>query len=324
MRERRESILVFCGILLFIIFFGVAYSRVTAKETITTGGPADFPGDKDCTGCHEMQPEIMTWQISSHSRVPCTGCHDVDPADYQGKHDTSSFTRPIKISDGIPSSVCMRCHTENREATVSGDLIIPHDRHAAAGVTCVKCHSGVVHAKIADRGLTAGGELGDYKAWNLDVARQAATKYYTQPSMWTCIGCHKQAGITRRCSACHTAIPGLPSHDLPAWKAEHGKTARANIGECTKCHVTPGVPKFLTPSTGDPAADFARAQEFCYDCHLKRPDMHEKSMVPAHPAKVAAKGIQNCLTCHDRDQQKPAGGGKTTGTYCNRCHWLQK
>lgn len=316
MRERRDSLLAIIGILIFLVFFGVAFTRVTAKETTSAAKEAETAVKVNCTGCHEMAPEILTWQISSHSRVPCTSCHNVKPGDFQARHDSRHFTKPIKLADGIPNSVCEQCHTVNRESTPSGDLIIPHDRHAAMGVACVKCHSGVVHAKIADRGLTD-----NYEAWDQDMARQAATKTFLQPSMWVCINCHKQANVTRKCNACHTAIPALPSHDLPTWKAQHGKVARTNIGECTKCHVTPGMPKFATPSTGDLAADFARAQEFCYSCHLKRPDMHEKSMFPIHPGKVAERGIQNCLTCHNRDQRK--SDTKVTGTYCNQCHWTK-
>jgi hypothetical protein len=163
--------------------------------------------------------------------------------------------------------------------------------------------------------------LSDPEKWDIDTARKVSTKYYRQPSMWTCINCHKQVNVTRRCSACHTTIPSLPSHDSPAWKSQHGKTARSAIGECTKCHVTPGQPKFVSPSTGDQAADFAQAQEFCSNCHLQRPEMHENSMVPVHPGKVGERGLPNCLTCHDKEQPKP--DAKVTGTYCNQCHWLQ-
>ncbi|MDA8234677.1 MAG: hypothetical protein M0Z31_07775 [Clostridia bacterium] len=316
MREQRETLLVVCVILLFIAFFALAFSRVAATETRPPGSKArSQPEQNQCTGCHEMNPEILTWQLSSHSNVPCTACHNIKPAYFQTKHDAKNFTRPIKIFEAIPNSVCEGCHSPNRVMTVSGDLIIPHEKHTKAGLTCVKCHSGVVHANIAERGLTT-----DYETWNLEKARKAATKFYLQPSMWTCIDCHKQLRITRKCSACHTAIPDLPSHEQPSWQENHGKTARAAIGECTKCHVTPGAPKFVTPSTGDQAADFARAQAFCYNCHLKRPQTHGSSMVPLHPGKTKDKGIQNCLTCHNR--QQPGTGSNVAGTYCNQCHWF--
>lgn len=314
MRERRQSLFAIIGILLVLVFLGVAFTLVNTKGSATSAKEEVKVAKVDCTGCHEMAPEVLTWQISSHSKIPCTSCHQVKPEDFKAQHDSGQIPKPIKLEDGIPNSVCEQCHTTNREATPSGDLIIPHDKHAAMGVACVKCHSGVVHAGIEKRGLT-----NDYEKWTPDTARQAATRTFLSPSMWICINCHKQANVTRKCSACHTAIPSLPSHDLPTWKSQHGKVARTNIGECTKCHVTPGQPKFVTPSTGDLAADFARAQEFCYTCHLKRPEMHEKSMFPIHPAKVAERGVQNCLTCHNRDQKTDP---KVTGTYCNQCHWM--
>lgn len=321
MQERRKTILTICGILLSAVFFLVAFTFVSAKGISQPSQKTGNQQKKDeCTGCHEMKPEILTWQVSSHSKIACITCHGEKTSDFQGKHDSGDFTKPIKISKAIPNSVCEQCHSQNRDTTPAGDLLIPHDKHATAGVTCVKCHSGVVHAKIADRGLTAEGKLSNYDNWDLETAKTQATSFYTRPSMWTCINCHKQLKVTRRCRACHTVIPELPSHDNPTWKALHGKTAEANIGECTKCHVTPGLPMFVTPSTGNKAADFARAQEFCSSCHLQRPAMHETSMVAAHPNKVATRGSQNCLTCHDRDQPKLKT--KATGTYCNQCHWL--
>ena len=321
MQDRRKTILAISGILLFLVFFAVAYSSVTAKDDKQPPQQAKSQ-DKNsgCTGCHEMSPEVLTWQISSHSKIACTACHNVKPEDFQGKHDSQSFSKPIKMQDTVPNSMCEQCHSPNRVATPSGDLIIPHDKHATAGVACVKCHSGVVHAKIADRGLTTDSEQTKYSSWDQTMAQKAATRYYLQPNMWTCINCHRQLSVTRRCNACHTAIPSLPSHEKPTWKAEHGKMARANIGDCTKCHVIPGGPQFVTPSTGDKATDFARAQDFCYSCHLQRPAMHESSMIAIHPGKVATRGIQNCLTCHNANQPKP--GDKVTGTYCNQCHWL--
>ena len=329
MREHRKTYLAVFVVLLFMVFLGVAFSGEPVKDTAGKDSSPQPNGlEESCTGCHELKPEILTWQISSHSKIPCTSCHDIDLSRYESGHSTEeqsaqekkNLTVPIKMADAIPNTVCEQCHTSNREATVSGDLIIPHDKHSAVGVLCVKCHSGVVHAKIADRELTVSGKLSDLDAWNVDEAKKVSTNYYLQPSMWVCLECHKSANVTRECNACHTSIPSLPSHEAPTWKSTHGKTARTGIGDCTKCHVIPGEPQFIKKSTGDIAADFARAQSFCYDCHLVRPEMHEKSMIPIHPAKVAERGIQNCLACHDK--AKPEPGTNITTTYCNQCHWL--
>ncbi len=321
MQKNRETLLTFFAILLFVVFSGAALFGVMAKDKETAPLAGNREKQNQCNDCHEIRPEVLTWQISSHSKIPCTKCHEVEPAKYQTKTDRKSVNKPIRISNAIPNSVCEQCHTSNRVTTASGDLIIPHEKHSAAGVLCVKCHSGVVHARIADRDLKFEGVPVSYELWDLEVARRVATKPYLQPSMWTCIACHRQAKVTRRCSACHTEIISLPSHENPTWSSQHGKSAQANVGECTKCHVTPGLPKFISPSTGNTAADFARAQQFCYSCHLLRPQMHEKSMIPIHPVKAAERGLQNCLTCHNRE--KPKAGEKVTATYCNQCHWMQ-
>ena len=308
-------------VLLLVAVFSPAIAKVQ-KSPASSAAPATpyDRSDKECFGCHEMNPEIVTWKISSHSKIPCTACHKVNVADYKSK--ISLNQRPIKMSEPIPNSVCEQCHTIYRETTPSGDLIIPHQKHAAVGVACVKCHAGVVHAKIAERGITVEGKLSNYDAWDEEAAAKLAIRFYTQPDMWTCINCHKAANVTRRCGACHSVIPELPSHNSVTWKSEHGKIARTNIGECTKCHVTPGQGMFVTPSTGDKTTDFARAQQFCYTCHKQRPEMHSNSWIIIHPQKAAEKGLQNCLTCHDTN--RPADGKNITGTYCNQCHWLAK
>ncbi|HWJ03954.1 MAG TPA: cytochrome c3 family protein [Verrucomicrobiae bacterium] len=298
--------------------------KTAAKEPApaTQQGPPANPSD-ECAQCHEMKPEVLTWEISAHDKFACTVCHtNKKAADYEGKHQSQAYSKPIKSFDAIPNDTCLQCHSSNRVTSPTGDLQIPHEKHLKAGVTCVKCHYGVVHAKIAERNVTSIlPDPNDYEAWNKDIAKKVATKEYILPSMWTCIDCHKQANVTRKCGACHTTIPTLPSHDQPTWKLEHGRTARNDVGVCAKCHTTPGLPTFITPSTGDKATDFARAQEFCYKCHLQRPEMHEKTMVPLHPKIFAKRGIQNCQTCHDMKQ--PQANEKVPKTYCNQCHWFQ-
>lgn len=322
MGEVSKKSYLFAGIMLGVILLVAVFSPAIAKvqKPLAASTSPYERSDKECFGCHEMNPEIATWKISSHSKIPCTACHNINPADYQSK--ISLNQRPIKTTTAVPNSVCEQCHTINREVTPSGDVIIPHLKHSAVGIACVKCHAGVVHAKIAERGLTVEGKLSNYEAWNENSAKQVSIRFYTQPDMWTCINCHKAANVSRRCGACHSIIPELPSHNSLNWKSEHGKIARTNIGECTKCHVTPGQDMFVTPSTGDSAIDFARAQSFCYTCHGQRTAVHPKQWINIHPQKANEKGIQNCFTCHDTN--RPTNSKNVTGTYCNQCHWLSK
>ena len=272
----------------------------------------------DCGECHAMAPEIETWKLTSHSNFPCTACHGEKASDYSDI--TPSL--PVELSEEVSSENCKQCHSANRMYTPSGDLIIPHEKHDKVGIICVKCHSGVVHANIAEREITKQEEFKDLSKWDVKMAEKVVTKYYTQPSMWTCIDCHKGMGITRACSACHSEINGLPSHEVKEWEVVHGKSGRGNIDECTRCHSIPGEQKFVEPSTGDKVADFARANNFCYKCHSQKPESHSGDVLPNHPSLAFNRGLVNCFTCHDRN--RPGVDENVTATYCNQCHWFEK
>ncbi len=328
MRKHWIKLVAVLVVLLLVAIVTARYFVISTSVAKTSAAPTQSGQSADpageCAQCHEMRPEVLTWQVTAHDKFACTVCHvNKKAANYVGKHQSQDYSKPIKIVDTVPNSVCLSCHTsaENRTSSPSGDLKIPHQKHIDAGVACVKCHYGVVHAKIAERDLTSIlPDPSNYEAWTPDIAKKVATKEYILPSMWTCIDCHKVAGVSVKCGTCHTTIPTLPSHDQPTWKTEHGKYARNDLQECINCHATPGVPTFIAQSTGDKAADFARAQQFCYSCHTTRPEFHQKNMVPIHPALVAQLGPQNCLTCHDLKQ--PGPDEKVPRVYCNQCHWF--
>lgn len=327
MHANWRRLVVFLVVLIGIVALGsylIIHANSTkaiaeAQQSAQTNSPAG-----ECAQCHEMRPEVLTWEVTAHDKFACTVCHvNKKASNYVGKHQSEDYSKPIKIIDAIPNSACLACHTEaaNRTASPAGDLKIPHQKHLDAGISCVTCHYGVAHAKIAERDLTPIiADPTNFDAWNLDIARKVATKEFISPSMWTCIDCHKRANVTTKCGACHKTIPTLPSHDQPIWPTEHGKFARSDLQKCVNCHATPGIPTYVTPSTGDQAADFARAQQFCYNCHLQRPQMHDKSMIPIHPGLVKQLGVQNCLTCHDL--KKPTPGEKVPAVYCDQCHWF--
>ena len=276
-----------------------------------------------CARCHEMNPEIATWQISSHSKIPCKLCHTVNEDDYTSIHESNDYSRPIKIYKPISDSTCNQCHSmENRNVTPSGDLIIPHSKHANIGVSCVSCHSGIAHANIAQREVTAKGELKNFEKWTPEVAKEVSLLAYSRPSMWTCLNCHKSLDATTDCFACHTEITELPSHEATNWGTAHGIDGRQQPQDCIECHKTPGGETSITPSTGDRVADFARATEFCYSCHTQLPESHKDPWLPAHPSKTIAKGRLNCYTCHDTNQSTTMENA--TSTYCNECHWFGK
>lgn len=277
-----------------------------------------------CTECHEMWPEIATWQTSVHANVPCLTCHKgYDPQQNKSAHDSGSFQKPIAIRNNpVSDDACRSCHAmQNRLATLLPDLIAPHEKHEAAKVPCLSCHRFVTHGNIAERKVTTRPEYSDYSKWSPQLAKQAAPQVMRRPNMFVCINCHEQRKVTTKCAACHyyPERKSLPSHENPEWKVIHGREGRKDVNNCAKCHYDKESQKFATPSTGDLIADFARANSYCYGCHLKRPANHDGAWMSKHPQMAKDKGLQNCFACHDKNQPRP----NVTGTYCNTCHWFQ-
>lgn len=278
----------------------------------------------ECSECHEMWPEIATWQTSVHANVPCLTCHvGYKPSQNKAAHDSGVFQKPIAIRNSpVSDEACRSCHAmENRLATLLPDLIAPHEKHEAAKVPCLECHRFTTHGNIAERKVTTRPEYSDYNQWTPQLAKKAAPQVMRRPNMFVCITCHEERKVTTACAACHYYPDrmSLPSHENPQWKVIHGKDGRKDVNNCAKCHYDKESQKFAEPSTGDLIADFARANSYCYGCHLKRPANHDGQWMSKHPQMAQDRGLANCFACHDRNQP----GANVTGTYCNTCHWFE-
>lgn len=280
-----------------------------------------------CSSCHEMTPEYRTWQVTSHSNVQCTKCHiepglvnlithKVSAVKELYFHFTDSYDRPIAMGHQIENYVCEQCHSpQNRNFTVSGDLIIPHDRHSEKGIKCVSCHSGVAHGDIASRGVTTQGKLEDLGKWTIADGQQQTSGKYARPKMNACIECHTSKKITIKCEACHTSIAIPQNHETDTWGTGHGKLAREDINYCNKCHSYSNEGSGI--NTGNKIADYARGNALCYNCHQKLPDSHGDEWKINHKYE-ARKDKVGCLICHN--QEKPADKDRATKTYCAKCH----
>ncbi|PKM80536.1 MAG: hypothetical protein CVU89_13375 [Firmicutes bacterium HGW-Firmicutes-14] len=302
-----------------------------AKETAAPSGDKGSAAQanntsiakSECSECHEMWPEIATWQTSVHAKVACTVCHTgYNPSQNKSSHDSGAFQKPIRIKNPVSDDACNSCHAmENRNETLLPDLIAPHKKHAAANVSCLECHRFTTHGNIGERKVTTRDQYSDYNKWNPQVAQQAAPGVHRRPNMFVCINCHESRKVTTACAACHywEDRKSLPSHEDQQWLVVHGKNGRQDIDNCAKCHYDKESEKFVTPSTGDKIADFARANSYCYGCHLKRPPNHDAQWMPKHSKVAGERGLLNCFACHDREQPRP----NVTGTYCNTCHWFQ-
>lgn len=298
------------GILLFLLIGAGGVLKLTMAPSF-------------CAKCHVMTPEYVTWEASSHVQIPCTSCHIKPGLGNLIAHKlaaskelllyfTNTYNRPIKMSHKLPDVVCTQCHSTYRSFTPSGDLIIPHDKHADKKVLCVECHKGVAHGNIVARGMTKDD---NYSAWTPEVGKKQMVKDYAEPKMNDCLGCHIKRNVTQACEACHTSISLPADHKVKTWDKNHGAVAKTDLGYCNKCHSFSLEVKDVPGQTK--VASYARGNVFCYDCHQKRPKGHTADWKITHPAD-ARSDIPGCLVCHNKTKPKPAE--KSTPTYCDKCH----
>ncbi|MBS4024684.1 MAG: hypothetical protein KGZ96_03300 [Clostridia bacterium] len=319
-------------ILFLLVALAFIITGCTEKTSPKPSAPgAKFTGDDpltragvvECLTCHEMKPESSMWQLSSHNKISCTTCHsDINLREKHAISNSGNYSVPIQLKTPVKNEVCEQCHSLKRTITPSGDVIIPHQFHAKLGIRCTVCHDSLVHNRIDERLPILDEKYLDFESWTAETAEELYDDRFSHPSMWTCLDCHKMMKVTTQCASCHIRIPGLPSHESPSWKTNHGVAGRDNPEECVYCHqmTLPKAPP--DPSTGDEITDFARATSFCTSCHMQLPENHQGRWMPAHSKAANSKGITNCIACHDLDE--PSGSSYATNTYCNRCHWYER
>jgi nitrate/TMAO reductase-like tetraheme cytochrome c subunit len=301
--DKLKALVIVSGIILALLF--------------CTAGAINFTmSPQFCSKCHVMAPEYTTWKASSHLRLACTDCHSRSVVDNLKEiyiYSTGIYDKPIKMSGKIQDAVCTRCHSQNRDFTLSFDLIIPHKQHADNKILCVDCHNGVAHGSILSRKVT---EDGNYQAWTDSVGKKQMAKDYTEPKMNVCLDCHIKRKITEACEACHTSITLPPDHKPKEWAYTHGLAAKVDLEYCNSCHSYSLEAKDVPVK--DLLARYARGNVFCYDCHQDRPVRHTTGWKMTHKKGVKNGEISGCLVCHA--STKPSPKEKAVPTYCIKCH----
>lgn len=309
--DRLKALILASGIIILIVLASAGVIKYTMTPQF-------------CAKCHVMAPEYYTWEASSHAQVPCTRCHikpglgnlvihKISAIKEVTLYFTGTYDRPIKMSGKIIDGVCTQCHSPYRGITPSGDLIIPHDKHAAKKVQCVECHSGVAHGNIVARKMT---EDGNYQVWNKELGQQEMARPFSEPKMNTCLACHIKRNVTEACEACHTSISIPPDHKVKDWGSTHGHKAKGDLEYCNKCHSYSVGAKDVPVK--DPVARYARGNVFCYECHQKRPAGHTDDWNIVHKKDTVGGDVSGCLVCHEFNQANPQL--KAVPTYCAKCH----
>lgn len=318
-------------LLFLVIFFSVGF--IGTKGTSSSSF---------CSSCHEMKPEFYTWKNSSHAEVDCVSCHTGPGFENLAKEKGNTieqaikkqmklYEAPIRMPKEIPDSACESCHNINtRNFTPSGDLIIPHDKHKTEGVSCMQCHSGVAHGKIADRKMTFQS---DYEKWDdlLGKSIMKETKF-VKPEMDTCMDCHKARKITTECTACHTTGMIPETHKEKNFKLQtHGKQAASTLKNCNLCHKDMSLEelegyeeesvlnKVLNKNTNQNKKNhynYAKENTFCRDCHSKRPASHNEFFLKEHGTE-ATLNKEKCLACHEYQR---SSNSPISQVACSSCH----
>jgi hypothetical protein len=166
-----------------------------------------------------LRVRMENWAKSTHAKVSCAGCH-VDPGlmgfltfaaksipDFysqllQGPRSTNLLSVPDK-------NACQKCHTNYRQVSPQGDLLIPHRAHVVVlDMNCAFCHRNLVHS--------------------------LNTQGFNSPEMSTCLICHNGKKATDQCVKCHTGKQAPPSHQAKDWLQVHSQ--KTKTVDCGTCH----------------------------------------------------------------------------------------
>ncbi|HKB52666.1 MAG TPA: JDVT-CTERM domain-containing protein [Ramlibacter sp.] len=261
-------------VLLLLCAGGTSYAQqpLTPEETFPTSLHATRPGKQHFYAQQRGGFEQLTGVPMSD--LPCTACHaptkadgtPIDNATY--KPDCTDCHK--QEGDKVADSVCLGCHQrQGLEKTR-----FPDDVHAAAGFTCITCHT--------EREMHGDG-----------------TSYVSQL---------QQGAMDAKCQNCHQGMPtNIAAHDGVHLSSLDCNACHAqSVITCNDCHfdsqVAGGGRRYYAPAAsgftylvrreGSGKIHTATMQTLVYK---------DKSFVVIAPytAHSIAKKARTCADCHD-------------------------
>jgi hypothetical protein len=245
-RSRRG--IVATGLVLLVAFL-IAWPLVSVLQP---GYYARYP---------ELRVRMENWAMSTHGRMSCASCHiepgalgflgfarSSIPAFYsqliQGPHEENLFEPPT-------TAACQQCHTNFRQVSADGDLLIPHRAHVEVlEVECVVCHSELVHAESPEGFNRPSMGMCLEQCHDGEIAGNECTKCHTRKhvpedhlrSDWLAV--HAEMVDTIECGECHAWTPDYceechskrPASHTGNWKTEHAPRAADHAAGCMVCH----------------------------------------------------------------------------------------
>jgi nitrate/TMAO reductase-like tetraheme cytochrome c subunit len=280
---------------MFVALLGITYGAISFTSTPTF-----------CSTCHEMAPEHVTFQASAHNQIKCTQCHIEPGAKNLVVHKVESLKEvfyhivgapdPIVQTVAVSNENCEQCHSRNRLVTATGDIIVNHKGHIEEGIPCITCHSGVVHAKVVERGIN---DSESYPAWTKENADKLMGEKYEKPNMGTCIGCHDQVNQGKR--PWKKIAYSLPenTHGKEDKKSVTLQETAETMASIDYREIPESTQRIILEAIGQQQTDVKLSME-CFTCHQKIniPDNHKLKNWNQQHGKFAVEELAECLHCH--------------------------
>ncbi|WML46052.1 NapC/NirT family cytochrome c [Neobacillus sp. PS3-40] len=290
---------LFASLVVCIIVFGGGYGVLSF-----TNSPSF------CSSCHEMAPEYSTYTASSHNEISCVQCHIKPGFTNMITHKMKSMKEVYYHVTGVPKQIvqteeeavanenCLQCHSKNRLVTASGDLKVNHKGHIGKDIPCITCHAGVVHSKIAARGINIDKDRGE---WTKANAEKLIEEKYLRPNMGTCIDCHDKVnkGEEPWKEASYSVLPNPEETKTEAKGSTEVATTEAQDPEAAKAAQDQKTQGIILQAIGKEKANVKISME-CTTCHkkVKVPQTHKTADWDHNHGGTAINKLNTCVNCH--------------------------
>ncbi len=295
--------LLFASLIGCIILFGGGYGVIAF-----TNSPSF------CSSCHEMAPEYSSYTASAHNQITCVQCHIKPGTINMLTHKVKSLKEVYYHVTGVPEQIvqteeeavsnenCLQCHSKNRLVTASGDLKVSHKKHIEQDIPCISCHAGVVHAKMAARGINVEEARGE---WTKDSAEKMMEEKYLRPNMGTCIDCHDKVNNGEKPweDVAYNVPPNPEEIDKKleenAKKAKGEATKEDTTQEATAAVHDEKTQAIILQAIGKQQKDVKVSME-CKTCHKQTdiPKTHKTVDWTKNHGGTAVQQLDKCMNCH--------------------------
>ncbi len=297
-----------------------------AWKAPTNAKASDYVGEATCAICHQVQAE--QFNKSAHAGIApkgakmgvgCEMCHGPGAAHAEAEEKSggdkakqAAGAKLIYAFNGSPtenSARCLRCHTTGKDQAP-----FAHSLHAAAGVSCIDCHS----PHPVDLIKAGKPQLQTAQAQFFSVPRQNKEQAWLtdgmlkEPQPELCFSCHRTIEARfalpfhhrvdegfMKCTDCHT----------PHGTMNHYQLNASNWETCVKCHVEKRGP-FVYPHSAVRIGG-------CVACHNPHGSVNN-FMLKRRQVRLL------CLQCHtgfhNQAQVPHPQFSFSTAGECTRCH----